>query len=103
MNKFKVKLSAFQMSAFQQLLEHVLLDWDYTVEEWIFKYALIECLTTVKKKLAIPELKKDFKLTFSPVQAQAIYWLWQEMGDQATNDFSNKLHMTALEIHQQFS
>ena len=91
------------MSSFQMLLEHVLLDWDYSVEEWIFKYSLIECLTVVKKKLAIPERRQEFKLTFSPVQAQAIYWLWQEMADQSTNDFSNKLHMTALEIHKQFS
>ena len=91
------------MMSFQVLLEHVLIDWDYSVEEWIFKYSLIECLTVIKKKLAIPEQRQEFKLTFSPVQAQGIYWLWQEMNDQATNDFSNKLHMTALEIHKQFS
>lgn len=104
MAKFKTKIKAHQLLAFREMLERCLTTWHFDQYDRIYKHALVECLTVVRRKLVAPEYKPEFKITFSEIQALAIYWFWQQISDEyAVTDFSNKLHLMALDIHQQYS
>lgn len=102
MKKYKTEFDDKQLLAFQHLLEKCLTIWEFEDSERIYKYALWECLKTVRQKLAEPVFKKCYKLQFSSVQSLAIYWLWQELPvEKAPSDLYIKLQMDAYKIDQQ--
>ena len=103
MAKFKTKMSASQLDAFREVLENILFKWQFDDEEKIFKAALVETLTVVRRKLAVAEYRREYKLSFTEVQAQGVYWMWQKMGKIPITDFTAKLHLIALDIHQQYA
>lgn len=103
MAKFKTEMNAHQLCSFKEVLVACLYKWEFSIEEMIYKYALMEVVTVLRKKLIATELKTTFKVTFTESQALAIYWFWQMLNTEPVSDLTNKLHMMALDIHQQYS
>ncbi|MBS0647362.1 MAG: hypothetical protein JSR97_12355 [Verrucomicrobia bacterium] len=103
MQKYKTVLSAVHCAGLRNLISYVCRNEDFK-DKPIFLAAIMEVMLVLNKKEI--EYKREYKITFSAVQAIAVSKLYAEyISPHAdfTNDFTSRMLMIHNEITQKIA
>ena len=104
MKKYKTTLSAEHCSYLRIWIEKNLntdIEIKASAIDFILIAALAEVVMVIKKKEV--EYKRAYKITFSPVQAFALRWLYEAMPANYSNQFANRLMQINNEVIKQYA
>lgn len=104
MKKYKTELTAEHCSYLRIWIEKTLssdINVLATTADLILIAALAEVAMVIRKKEV--EYKRAYKISFSPVQAFAISWIYESMPVNYSNQFANRLMQINNEILKQFA
>lgn len=104
MKKYKTRLSAEYCAYLKKWIEKTLNeDEDITANPTVLIIiaALAEVALVIRKKEVV--YKREYSISFSPVQAFALAWLYESIPTDHSNHFINRLMQMNNEILQQYA